>query len=102
MGLLEQLDEEVDLQQGLAAAHGDAAVGTPVAAVALGLIEQLVYGSRGATGVGTQAPGVGVVAVATTHLTTLHENQEPNPWPINGAKGFGRVYIACTTHYRLS
>ena len=71
MGLLEQVDQKINLQQSLASANGDAAIGAPVAAVALGLVEQFTDRCRCATGVGTSAPGVGVVAVAAAHLTTL-------------------------------
>ena len=82
-GLLEQVDQKINLQQSLASANGDAAIGAPVAAVALGLVQQLINGSCCATGIGTKTPCVWVVAVATAHLTTLKENKKPNPWPID-------------------
>ena len=42
LGRLEEFDEEIHLHQGLAAAHGDAAVFTPVALVAESLFQEVV------------------------------------------------------------
>lgn len=42
LGLLEQFQQEIDLQQGFATADGDAPFRTPVGTVALGLVQQLV------------------------------------------------------------
>ena len=89
MGLLEEVDKEIYLQQSLASAYGYAAIGAPVAAVALGLVEQLAGGSCCAAGIRTKLPSVRVVAVATAHTATLQEYKEPNPWPVYRAKGFG-------------
>lgn len=82
MSLFEQVDEEINLQQCLTTADGNAAIGAPVAAVALGLVEQLAGSHHLAASIRSELPGIGVVAVATAHLATLQENKKPNPWPI--------------------
>ena len=85
--LLKQVNQKVNLQQCLASANGDAAFRSPVAAISLCLVEEFIDGG-GFSGIAT-FPGIRVVAVSAAHVAALQENKEPNPWPVNGAEGFG-------------
>ena len=73
---LEKLGYEFGLGESLAAGDGDAALGTPVAPVALGAVKELVDAHEGAT-LGT--PGIRVVAEAAAHGATLKEDKETTP-----------------------
>ena len=86
----EQLCQEVDLQEGLSTAHGDATALSPVATEALGLVKEFIgrHLDGGMVAVG-HFPGVGIVTIPATHGTALQEDKKPNPRAVNGAKGFG-------------
>ena len=87
----EELQHELGLQQRLATAHGDAALGAPVAAVALRLVEKVVRARLAAL---VQGPGVDVVAVAAAHGTALQEDEEAHARAVGRAKRFCRVNSA--------
>ena len=73
MSTFEELCHEVWLEERLAARDGNAALASPVAAVTLCLVEQIVGLSQGAT---VERPGVGVMAVAAAHGAALQEDYE--------------------------
>lgn len=86
--LLEELEHEVDLYERVAAADGDAALLTPVLAVALCVVEELV---RGAHVVALQGPGVRIVAVAAAHVTALQKDRISDARAVHGAEGLDGV-----------
>lgn len=88
MGFLEKFDEKVYLHQGFSAAHGDAALVSPIALESLCLIQQVI---------GTplfsypRLPGIRIVAELAAHGTTLQENQKPDAWSIYRTKALYAV-----------
>ena len=79
MGFLEKFDEKVYLHQGFSAAHGDAALVSPITLESLSLIQQVI---------GTplfsypRLPGIRVVAELAAHRTPLQKNQKTDAWSI--------------------
>ena len=79
IGFLEKFDEKVYLHQGFSAAHGDAALVSPITLESLCLIQQVI---------GTplfsypRLPGIRVVAELAAHGTTLQKDQKSDAWSI--------------------
>ena len=89
LGLLEQVEQEIQLEQGLPAADRDAALRPPVRPVALRLVQQIIRRPQLAT---LQAiPGIHIVAVEAAHRTTLQKDDEARARPINRAERLDRV-----------
>ncbi len=89
--LTKQLGQKLDLQQRFAAAHGNAALRSPIGAVALGAVEQLAGGHLGAD---AHAPGVGVVTVAAPHGAALQKYQKPDARTVHRAEALCGMNIA--------
>ena len=79
-----QVDEEIDLHEGLAAGDGDPAalVKTFIAPV---LLENFCRLHKGPA---FHGPGIGIVAVGAAHGTTLDENHETDARAVHGAETF--------------
>ncbi len=86
--LPEELEHEVDLYERVTAADRDAALLSPVLAVALCVVEELV---RGAHVVALQGPGVRIVAVAAAHVTALQKDRISDARTVHGAEGLDGV-----------
>ena len=84
LGLGEQVDAEVYLQQCLSSAHGDATLCSPVGAIAFCLVQQI--GGFLQVGFTALGPGVGVVAVGAAHGTSFEEDDEAHARTVNRAK----------------
>ena len=88
MCFLEKFDEKVYLHQGFSAAHGDAALVSPITLESLCLIQQVI---------GTplfsypRLPGIRVVAELAAHRTPLQENQKSDAWSIYRTKALYTV-----------
>ena len=77
-----------DLQQSLTTTHRDAALGTPISTVALGLVEQLGDGC-GSVGLSGHTPRIGVVTIAATHVAAFEEDNKPHTGAVDRAKRLG-------------
>ena len=78
--LLEKLRQEVDLEQRFSTAHGDAAIFSPIGAIAFGFGEELF--GRHLLPL-PSFPRVGILTIAAAHATTLKENDETDAWSVN-------------------
>ena len=87
----EQLQEEIHLHQRLASAGRDAALVSPVAAVALRPVEQLV---RRILRAFLQLPGIRIVAEPAAHPAAGEKNKKPYARPVHRTKAFQRMNIA--------
>ena len=87
LGRLEEFDEEIHLHQGLAAAHGDAAVFPPVALVAESLFQEVLGGNVESL-FALEVPGFGIVAEKAAHGATLREHDEAYSGAVHGAESF--------------
>ena len=89
MGFLEKFDEKVYLHQGFSAAHGDAALVSPITLESLCLIQQVI---------GTplfsypRLPGIRIVAELAAHRTPRQENQKSDAWSIYRTKALYAMY----------
>ena len=90
--LLEKLRQEVDLEQRFSTAHGDAAIFSPIGAIAFGFGEKL-FGCHLLPL--PSFPSVGILTIAAAHATTLKENDEADTWPVNRTEGFRRMNVTC-------
>ena len=89
MGFLEKFDEKVYLHQGFSAAHGDAALVSPITFESLCLIQQVI-GTPFLTY--SRLPGIRVVAELAAHGTTLQKDQKSDAWSIYRTKALYAVY----------
>ena len=87
LGRLEEFDEEIHLHQGFAAAHGDAAVFTPVALVAESLFQEVV-GRNVESFFALEVPGFGIVTEKAAHGAALREHDEAHSGAVHGAESF--------------
>ena len=87
LGRLEEFNEEIHLHQGLAAAHGDAAVFPPVAPVAESPFQKVV-GRNVESLFALEVPGFGIVAEKAAHGATLREHDEAYSGAVHGAESF--------------
>ena len=88
MGFLEKFDEKVYLYQGFSAAHGDAALVSPITLESLCLIQQVISTPLFSD---PRLPGIRVVAELAAHGTTLQENQKSDAWSIYRTKALYTV-----------
>ena len=89
MGFLEKFDEKVYLHQGFSAAHGDAALVSPITLESLCLIQQVISCPFLSY---PRLPGIRVVAELAAHGTPLQENQKSDAWSIYRTKALYAVY----------
>ena len=92
LGLLEKLRQEVDLEQRFSTAHGDAALFSPIGAIAFGFGEEIFGGHLLPL---SYFPSVGILTIAAAHTATLEENDEADTWPVNRTEGFRRMNMTC-------
>ena len=84
--LPEEIQQEIHLQQGLAAAHCDAPLVSPIRPIALRLVQQLICCPQFTAPL--PVPRIHVMAVQAAHRTALQEDDEARLWSIHGAKRF--------------
>ena len=90
----EEFNHEVDLRKRFAAAHGNAAVASPVGLIADCLLQQILCGNFERSVLGPvcafcpEVPSFRIVAELAAHGAALRKDDESNSWPIDRAERF--------------
>ena len=79
------------LQKGFTSGNGDSAGFAEIGTVSLCLFGK---GRRGIYGAAAMCPCVGIMAISTAKIASLHENNEADTGTVNGAQCLNGMYIA--------